>query len=339
MRRILPGLFLIACALTALWALRTPAFPYAVAERWPQAYLPVGFSVNPQGAPSGFLQAIQDATTTWGSIPNGSGFHFAYLGTTSRSVANIIPNGGGDGFNDYVYNANGTGMDVATLALTYSLIDASNQVVESDTEFNGAHPWTTSGGANAFDLPSVALHETGHWLRLDHSTQPISVMYASLPMGVQKRTLTGDDEAGMLALYGAPGHAPAAVTPASTVAAATASSGSSGPSGGGGGGCFIATASYGSILHPAVALLRAFRDRFLLTNGPGRAFVAWYYRWSPPRAAWIARHDAARAVVRVLLLPLLALAAISVATGVGPLWVVLLGLVGGAIVYHKAQKH
>jgi hypothetical protein len=51
-------------------------------------------------------------------------------------------------------------------------------------------------------------------------------------------------------------------------------------------------------------LLRDFRDDHLVTNAPGRAFVAWYYRNSPPLASWIARNENRRAVVRVLLTPL-----------------------------------
>ncbi len=46
--------------------------------------------------------------------------------------------------------------------------------------------------------------------------------------------------------------------------------------GGGGGGCFIATAAYGSLLEPHVRILCKFRDRYLLTNGPGKTFVKYY---------------------------------------------------------------
>ena len=71
----------------------------------------------------------------------------------------------------------------------------------------------------------------------------------------------------------------------------------------GNGNCFIATAAYGSFLAPEVELLREFRDRFMLTNAPGRAFVSFYYEYSPPLANFIGQHDSLRAAVRVVLTP------------------------------------
>lgn len=79
--------------------------------------------------------------------------------------------------------------------------------------------------------------------------------------------------------------------------------GDSNSSSSGGGGCFIATAAYGSYLHPQVRILRNFRDNFLLTNAPGRAFVALYYSLSPRLADFIARHELLRGMTRVALTP------------------------------------
>jgi hypothetical protein len=87
-------------------------------------------------------------------------------------------------------------------------------------------------------------------------------------------------------------------------------------SGGGGGSCFIATAAYGSYLHPQVQVLRDFRDRFLLTNAPGRAFVALYYRMSPPLAGFIADHELLRGLTRVALTPVVAAVAHPVSVGI-----------------------
>jgi uncharacterized repeat protein (TIGR01451 family) len=69
-------------------------------------------------------------------------------------------------------------------------------------------------------------------------------------------------------------------------------------------GCFIATAAYGSALDPHVVTLRRFRDRYLERSELGRAFVRFYYRYSPPLARIIADHAALRVVARALLTPL-----------------------------------
>ena len=81
-----------------------------------------------------------------------------------------------------------------------------------------------------------------------------------------------------------------------------------------GGYCFIATAAFGSPLAPAVVILRRFRDTVLLTNPWGRALVYFYYEHSPGAARAIRERAALRAAVRVMLLPVVALAWLVVET-------------------------
>jgi hypothetical protein len=74
---------------------------------------------------------------------------------------------------------------------------------------------------------------------------------------------------------------------------------------GAGAGCFIATATYGSKLHPDVQTLREFRDNVLLKTGWGRALVDFYYRHSPDLACYIAERDGLRILTRGLLVPVI----------------------------------
>jgi len=67
--------------------------------------------------------------------------------------------------------------------------------------------------------------------------------------------------------------------------------------------CFIATAAFGDIDAPQVRLLREMRDRSLLKTEWGRRFVRFYYRWSPPVAAWLKEHTVVSRLVRASLLP------------------------------------
>jgi hypothetical protein len=74
-------------------------------------------------------------------------------------------------------------------------------------------------------------------------------------------------------------------------------------------GCLIATATYGSELSPEVQFLRDFRDYQILRTFAGSnfmfAFNAWYYSFSPTVANYIASHQIARTVMKVVLYPLI----------------------------------
>ena len=93
-------------------------------------------------------------------------------------------------------------------------------------------------------------------------------------------------------------------------------------------GCFIATAAFGYYSAIQVQVLRDFRDRYLLTNAPGRAFVQSYYRYGPRFARLMNAHPASKPVVRVLLYPLIIFAALCLHA---PAWALLLLLLTGGL--------
>jgi len=80
------------------------------------------------------------------------------------------------------------------------------------------------------------------------------------------------------------------------------------------GGCFIATAAYGSSLDNHVDTLRGFRDQYLETNPIGSAFVSLYYKVSPPMANFIEKHPTFKPIVRVALLPAVAMSSLALHT-------------------------
>jgi len=73
------------------------------------------------------------------------------------------------------------------------------------------------------------------------------------------------------------------------------------------GGCFIATAAFGSVMEPHVTILRKFRDKFLMTNRLGNTFIRMYYIYSPDLADFIVTHDRLRTMVRLSLIPVVAI--------------------------------
>jgi len=80
-------------------------------------------------------------------------------------------------------------------------------------------------------------------------------------------------------------------------------------------GCLIATATYGSELSPEVQFLREFRDNQILRTSAGSNFMfvfnVWYYSFSPSVANYIATHQTARTITKIVLYPLIGLLHVS----------------------------
>lgn len=98
----------------------------------------------------------------------------------------------GNDINEVVH-INIGGADSSSLAITYILGDPT-YIYEADICFNTYHALgDASQYSNLFDVPSLALHEYGHLLGLDHVENENAVMYYALAAGELKRTLTSTD--------------------------------------------------------------------------------------------------------------------------------------------------
>ncbi|KAI4352413.1 hypothetical protein L6164_006669 [Bauhinia variegata] len=75
--------------------------------------------------------------------------------------------------------------------------------VDGRLHFDADEQWSTNVPLQSTqtDLIWVAIHEVGHLLGLDHSSDQNAIMYALVTPGVNKRTLGSDDIAGIGALY------------------------------------------------------------------------------------------------------------------------------------------
>ena len=257
--------------------------------RWCESDIPVDYKIGNWWLPDAAepVGAIYAGYKTWQDVA-GATCSFNYQGTTTDVLPAEV-----DGVNMVAWDAEAFvgGYETNSIGCTCIWYDADTLYIEEvDIALNVGLQWTTTGGANKFDIQGVTTHEVGHLLGLAHSEVLTATMiagptfYETHTVGDEAslRTLDADDIAGISVLY-PPGYA--------------------GAGGGSGGGCFIATAAYGSRLSSEVRVLSDFRDRYLVDNFMGRKFVEVYYRLSPPLAGFIERHPVLRKCVRMQIAP------------------------------------
>lgn len=181
-------------------------------------------SAGKPGGLSGEQQALALGASAWGST--GADFSFSG-GGPSGSGTGACGGGGLDGANTVGWASQG-GSVLAVTCTWFSQGGNPKPAIEFDMEFDPDWNWTT-GSPTQVDLASVATHEFGHALGLGHSANGSAVMYASYSQGSLKRTPTGDDVAGIMAIYGASGGG--GPTPTSTPTNTATATPSASPSG------------------------------------------------------------------------------------------------------------
>jgi hypothetical protein len=185
------------------------------------SFAPDGTSIG--GVPSAWFQVMSSrgiATTTWQQQfqkavalwETVAGVNLVQVGDDGSSYSCPGNQQGDSRFGDI--RIGGIAMSPGTLAVTFAPPPINGGTAAGDIVMNTTSAWNVN---NDYDIESVALHEFGHTLGLDHSTVYQAVMYAYYT-GV-KQTLSSDDSAGLAAVYGArPGDA---FEPNNTYTAAT----------------------------------------------------------------------------------------------------------------------
>ena len=203
--RRLASLCLLA-AVSVWWFSRLPVLafvPFLSGAKWKT--FPVVYKIHQGGLPStgnrSEFVAIHAGFEAWQRLED-SAITFAYGGATEAKVAaldgtNLIS------FQDDTYDF-GSRVVAVTLTSFRRGIDAP-PILDADILFSPNEIFSTSGAPGTFDLQSVATHEIGHLLGLDHTAIVSATMNPLAGSGVTFfRVLQTDDRIGCSVLYPEP---------------------------------------------------------------------------------------------------------------------------------------
>lgn len=212
-------IFVVLLAAAASLLLVQPSYSYLPnytaqqVDRWDFSSFPVQWSINPNHGSnvSGSRpveDVIQTAFSTWNAAPNAAVnvTRGADVAVTSESSSpgniNLICFVCADG--DFSKDSQTLAVTITTTVTAAGQSDGhggkasfAGQIIKADMLFNPSSTFTT-GGTSGQDLQTVAVHEAGHFLGLDHSAVVRSVMFPAASSIVQ---LGWDDVAGISSLY------------------------------------------------------------------------------------------------------------------------------------------
>lgn len=193
------------------------AVAYTRAEsNWNPASLPIQYRVNLSSAPAsigpeGARSAIEAGMASW-SMPACTRWQAVNAGTTTVTRASTR-----DRTNTFLWISDAWPPELgdvnSTIGVTTPVWTVGGYFVDADIQFNNVgFQWSLDGRRGTVDTQSIAVHEEGHFLGLNHSSSFSAVMYAAYPGGI-KRTLTSDDINGVCAIYPSGSPLPDAGTP------------------------------------------------------------------------------------------------------------------------------
>jgi MYXO-CTERM domain-containing protein len=178
--------------------------------------VPIPYRINRATIPASLgeatgVAAIEAGMQTW-AAPACSAWRTTNAGNTSLTRARA-----GDRENSFLWISGAwpgeLGSVNVTIGVTTPVWNQGGFVIDADIQYNAVgFRWSTTGTNNTVDTQSIATHENGHFLGLDHTPISRAVMFASYPGGA-RRALDADDTAGVCALYPSGQAVPDAGTP------------------------------------------------------------------------------------------------------------------------------
>ena len=193
------------CA-TALWPAPASAYKIAVTQNeqalelyWDTNVLPFAFHYRGAEDVHDLLLegAMLRAFGSWGEVPEASvQFQRMSIYTERASEAN--------GDNVLFWTEYDWSHDPEVIALTsINYYPDTGEIVDVDIEFNGQdYRWSVFDEEVETDLQSIATHEIGHLIGLDHSAESDAVMDPYyLPGETRQRVLHADDEAAVTYVF------------------------------------------------------------------------------------------------------------------------------------------
>jgi hypothetical protein len=170
----------------------------ATGGRWPTRNLRYAFQETGIDLPGPSVrQAIHQAFSTWAGW-TGLSFREIPLASGPEIIIRFVAGDHGDGTQNAFDGVSG----ILAHAFFPPVPPNSPIPIQGDTHFDEAETWTINvpTPAGTIDLTTVAIHEFGHALGLNHSPVVGSVMEAFY--GGPRRLLHGDDIAGVTSIYG-----------------------------------------------------------------------------------------------------------------------------------------